>query len=52
MFSREDNGPRRTNLIGEDDGLKQKKRSISRKVSQLYSRLTRILVDYTRVLVN
>jgi len=49
LFSRGDDGPRRSNLIGEYDGLKQKKRSRSRKVNRLYNRLTRLLVDYTSI---
>jgi len=32
LFSRGDDGPRRSNRVGEDDGMKQKKRSRSKKV--------------------
>jgi len=35
LFSRGDDGPRRFNRVGEDDDLKQEKRSRSRKVSRL-----------------
>ena len=37
LFSREDDGPRRSNPIGEDDGLKQKKQIKVEHISQLYS---------------
>ena len=44
FFWRGDVGPRRSNLIGENDGLKQKKLT---KVVEQISRLMLKLVDYT-----
>jgi len=50
LFLKGDDGPRRSNLIGEDDGLKQKKQIKLEQSSRLIksiSRLIHIPVDYT-----
>jgi len=39
LFSRGDNGPRRSNLIEEDDDLKQNKQIKLEQINRLYSRL-------------
>ena len=43
LFSKENDGPRRSNQVEEDDGLKQKKQIKVEHISRLMLRL----VDYT-----
>ena len=45
MFSRGDNSPKRFNLIGEDEGLMQKKQKKQTKVKKI-SQLMLKLVNY------
>ena len=45
--SKGDYGPRRSNPIGEDDALKQKKQTNVEQINRLYSRLMLKLIDYT-----
>ena len=49
LFSRGDNGPRRSNRVGEDDSLKQKKRRGSRKVSRLTKTTSRLIISTSQL---